>query len=88
MHLLRNAADRGAAPGTGLPGGGSLGIGNGWRTAMLAWIITLMVLALASGVLGFGGVLQDAATLAQILFAVFLILLLISLVYRAIQNRP
>jgi uncharacterized membrane protein YtjA (UPF0391 family) len=54
---------------------------------MLYWIVVLLVLALAAGVLGFGGMISVAAGPAQIAFAIFLVLLLISLVFTAIWRR-
>lgn len=54
---------------------------------MLAWIIILTVLALTAGVLGFSSIIGGAAMLAQILFVIFLILLVISLVQGALRSR-
>lgn len=47
---------------------------------MLHWVIILFVLALVSGLLGFGVIASAAAGMAQILFFVFLVLFLLSLV--------
>ena len=47
---------------------------------MLGWIITFLVIALIAGALGFGGIAGASAGIAQILFYVFLVVLLISIV--------
>lgn len=47
---------------------------------MLSWALTFLVIALIAAVLGFGGVAGTASYIAQVLFFVFLVLFLISLV--------
>jgi uncharacterized membrane protein YtjA (UPF0391 family) len=47
---------------------------------MLYWALTFFVVALIAAILGFGGVAIAAASIAKILFFVFLILFLFSLV--------
>ena len=47
---------------------------------MLYWALIFLLIALVSAVFGFGGIATTAASIAQILFAIALILLLISLV--------
>jgi uncharacterized membrane protein YtjA (UPF0391 family) len=46
---------------------------------MLSWALTFLVIALIAGVLGFGVVAGTAATIAKILFFVFLVLFVIGL---------
>jgi uncharacterized membrane protein YtjA (UPF0391 family) len=46
---------------------------------MLGWVLTFLVLALVAGVFGFGGVAIAFAGIAKILFFVFLVLLVVSL---------
>lgn len=48
--------------------------------AMLGWAITFLIIALIAGVLGFGVVAGTAASIAKILFVVFLVLFVIGLV--------
>jgi len=48
---------------------------------MLYWTVTLLVIALVAAVLGFGGIAGTAAGLAKILFAVFLVLFIVSLLF-------
>jgi uncharacterized membrane protein YtjA (UPF0391 family) len=47
---------------------------------MLGWALTFLVIALIAAVLGFGGIAGPAVGIAKILFFVFLVLFLISLV--------
>ncbi len=46
---------------------------------MLGWAITFLVIALIAGILGFGVVAGTAASIAKILFFVFLVLFVIGL---------
>jgi uncharacterized membrane protein YtjA (UPF0391 family) len=45
---------------------------------LLNWSFTFLILALIAGIFGFGGVAQDSAYIAKILFVVFLVMYLIS----------
>lgn len=47
---------------------------------MLSWALTFLVVALIAAALGFGGIAGTAAGIAKVLFFVFLVLFLISLV--------
>lgn len=47
---------------------------------MLGWTLTFVILALVAAVLGFGGLASGFATIAKVLFFVFLVLLVISLI--------
>ncbi len=46
---------------------------------MLGWALLFLIIALIAGALGFGVVAGTAATIAKILFFVFLVLFVISL---------
>jgi len=46
---------------------------------MLSWALTFLVIALIAGVLGFGVVAGTAASIAKVLFFVFLVLFVIGL---------
>ena len=46
---------------------------------MLSWAITFLIIALIAGVLGFGTIMGTAAWIAKVLFVVFLVLFLVSL---------
>jgi uncharacterized membrane protein YtjA (UPF0391 family) len=46
---------------------------------MLGWAITFLIVALIAALFGFGGIASGATTIAQILFFVFLVLFIVSL---------
>ncbi|HEY2734194.1 MAG TPA: DUF1328 domain-containing protein [Polyangiales bacterium] len=48
---------------------------------MLYWAAVFFVIALAAAVFGFGGIAASAAGIAKILFVVFLILAVVSLIF-------
>ena len=48
---------------------------------MLSWAITFLVIALIAAVLGFGGIAGTAVGFAKILFFVFLVLFVVSLIF-------
>ena len=54
---------------------------------MLGWIIFFAVLALVFAVVGFGGLAGGFATIAQILFYVFIALLVVSFISRAVRGE-
>lgn len=49
---------------------------------MLDWTITLLIIALIAAVLGFGGIAGAAVGVAKIFFWIFLVLWILSLVFR------
>jgi uncharacterized membrane protein YtjA (UPF0391 family) len=54
---------------------------------MLYWTMVFLVIALIAGVLGFTGVYMAAAGVAKILFFLFLVLFLVSLITGGISRR-
>ena len=54
---------------------------------MLYWAILFFVVAIVAAVFGFGGIASASAGIAQILFYIFLALLVISLVMGLIRGR-
>ena len=54
---------------------------------MLGWIVMLIVLATLAGLLGFGGLYASGSLLAQGLFGVFLILIVVSIGFAALRRR-
>jgi uncharacterized membrane protein YtjA (UPF0391 family) len=54
---------------------------------MLGWAITFLVVALIAAVFGFGGIAAASAGIAQILFWIFLVLFLASLVFGLVSGR-
>jgi uncharacterized membrane protein YtjA (UPF0391 family) len=57
------------------------------RNAMLQWTITFLILALVAGLLGFTGVAGTAASIAQVLFFVFIALLIVAGLTRALSGK-
>lgn len=72
-------------PTTGWPSENRFGIESG--VAMLGWAITFLVIALIAAVLGFGVVAGTAAWIAKLLFLVFLVLFVLSLLFGNVR-RP
>ena len=54
---------------------------------MLSWALTFLVIALIAAALGFGTLAGTAANIAQILFFVFLVLFVVSLIFGGVR-RP
>jgi uncharacterized membrane protein YtjA (UPF0391 family) len=55
---------------------------------MLYWAVVFFVIALIAAVFGFGGIAVEAAGIAKVLFVVFLILFLVSLVLGRTRGGP
>lgn len=54
---------------------------------MLNWALTFLVIALIAAALGFGGIAGTATGIAQVLFVVFLVLFIVSLIAGGVR-RP
>lgn len=54
---------------------------------MLGWALTFLVVALIAGVLGFTTIAGTAIGVAKILFFVFLVLFVVSLVMNVVRGR-
>jgi uncharacterized membrane protein YtjA (UPF0391 family) len=54
---------------------------------MLGWALTFLVVALIAGVLGFTTVAGTSMAIAKILFFVFLVLFVVSLVMHLVRGR-
>ena len=54
---------------------------------MLGWAVTFLVIALIAAALGFGGLAGTAVGIAKLLFWVFLVLFVVSLVYSLMTGR-
>ena len=54
---------------------------------MLGWALTFLVIALIAGLLGFTSVAGTAMGIAKILFFVFLVLFVVSLVMHLVRGR-
>jgi uncharacterized membrane protein YtjA (UPF0391 family) len=57
------------------------------KTTMLGWALTFLVVALIAGVLGFTTVAGTAIGVAKILFYVFLVLFVVSLIMNFVRGR-
>ena len=55
---------------------------------MLNWALTFLVIALIAAVFGFGGIAVESAWIAKVLFVVFLVLFLVSLLTGAVRRPP
>lgn len=47
---------------------------------MLRWTISFLIIALIAGLFGFGGIAEGAASIAKILFYIFIALFVLSLI--------
>lgn len=54
---------------------------------MLYWTLVFLVVALVAGLFGFGGIASASADIAKILFAIFIVLFLASLIVGAVRRR-
>ena len=54
---------------------------------MLGWALGFFILAIIAAAFGFGGIAGASAGIAQLLFFVFLMLLVITFVARAVRGR-
>ena len=54
---------------------------------MLGWAVLFFILAIIAAIFGFGNIAAGLATIGKILFFVFLILLVLALVARAVRGR-
>lgn len=54
---------------------------------MLSWALTFLVLALIAAIFGFGGIAVGAASIAKILFFLFIVLFVVSLVMNTVRGR-
>jgi uncharacterized membrane protein YtjA (UPF0391 family) len=54
---------------------------------MLNYIVTFFILAVLAAFLGFGGMANDFAEIARFLALVFVVLFVVSLVYRIITGK-
>lgn len=55
---------------------------------MLGWALMFLVVAIIAGIFGFTGISMVAADFARILFFIFLVLFLVSLIFGLIRGRP
>ena len=56
--------------------------------AMLYWAVVFFVVAIIAALFGFGGIAAGATEIAKILFFVFLVLFVVSLLFGGFRRRP
>ncbi len=54
---------------------------------MLSWALTFLIVALIAALFGFGGIAETAVDIARVLFFIFIILFVISLVFGLVRRR-
>jgi uncharacterized membrane protein YtjA (UPF0391 family) len=57
------------------------------RNSMLGWAVIFLIVALVAAALGFGGVAAVSVEIAQLVFWVFLVLFVVSLIYGMVTGR-
>ncbi len=55
---------------------------------MLYWAAVFFIIAIVAALFGFGGIAAGAVSIAQVLFFIFLILFIISLVFGVARRAP
>jgi uncharacterized membrane protein YtjA (UPF0391 family) len=55
---------------------------------MLYWTVVFLIIAMVAAVFGFTGIYVAAAEIARILFFIFLVLFVLSLVTGGMRRRP
>lgn len=53
---------------------------------MLGWALAFFLIAIVAAVFGFGGIAAGAATIAQVLFFLFLVLFIVSLIMGLVRR--
>jgi uncharacterized membrane protein YtjA (UPF0391 family) len=53
---------------------------------MLYWALVFFIVALVAGVLGFGGIAVAATDIARILFYIFLVIFLVTLIFGLVRR--
>lgn len=62
--------------------------GKQGKNTMLSWALTFFVLALIAAVLGFGGLATGMAGIAKVLFFIFLVIFVVSLIGHTMRGTP
>jgi len=55
---------------------------------MLYWAVMFLVIALVAALFGFGGIAAGAAEIAKIVFFLFLVLFVVSLLFGGLRRGP
>ncbi|MBT1539136.1 DUF1328 domain-containing protein [Ralstonia solanacearum] len=54
---------------------------------MLRYAVIFFIIALAAALFGFGGIAAEAASIAKILFMIFVVLFVVSLIWGLVAGR-
>ena len=54
---------------------------------MLSWVVTFLIIALAAGVLGFGGIAGASVEIAKAIFFIAIVLFIVSAVLGLVRGR-
>lgn len=54
---------------------------------MLRWALAFFVIAIVAAIFGFGGIAAASTDIARVLFFIFIVLFLVSLVVHLVQGR-
>ncbi|MEZ4268458.1 MAG: DUF1328 domain-containing protein [Myxococcota bacterium] len=54
---------------------------------MLSWALTFFVIALIAALFGFGGIAASMAGIAKVLFFIFVVLFVVSLIVGTVRGR-
>ena len=54
---------------------------------MLGWALTFLIVAIIAAVFGFMGIAEVATDIARVLFFIFLVLFVVSLIFGLIRRR-
>jgi uncharacterized membrane protein YtjA (UPF0391 family) len=57
-----------------------------WSPKMFGLVVTLLIIALVAGVLGFGGIAGTAVGMAKLVFLIAIVLLLVSLLFGGLRG--
>jgi uncharacterized membrane protein YtjA (UPF0391 family) len=57
-------------------------------SSMLYWTLIFLVVALIAAAFGFTGIAASSAGIAKILFAIFLVLFVVSLLFQFLRGTP
>lgn len=55
---------------------------------MLGWALTFLVVSLLAAAIGFGGLVGITASIAQILFGVFMFMFVATVIFRKSNGKP
>jgi uncharacterized membrane protein YtjA (UPF0391 family) len=55
---------------------------------MLYWALIFFIIAVVTGVLGFGGIASTAAGIAQVLFFIFIVIFAVALIMGLARRGP